>query len=144
MPPKRLRRSALKLEHPPSSSGESDSDSSSGYSNTPFYRTRQCDRAIKVNAQKYSALTVDALLCLIVGITARLQAVTTNLRYESVVGTGRVFRESIRVCSGALVPLAEAFDDLAAVEAALGDHLDMIEQARVRSARGSSLRAQQQ
>ena len=143
MPPKRVRRSAIKLERPPSSSGESDSDSSSGFSNTPFYRTRQCDRAIKVNAHKFSALTVDALLCLIVGITARLQAVATNLRYESV-GTGRVVRESVRVCSGALVPLTEALDDLASVEAALGDRLEMIERTHTRSARRTSLPAQPQ
>ena len=143
MPPKRIKRSAIKLERPPSSLEESDSDSSSGYSDTPFYRHRQCNQAIKVNAHKYSALTVDALLCLIVGITARLKAVATNLCYENVTGTGRVIRESVRVCSGALNPMSEALDELTAVEAALSDRLDMIARARARSARRASFLAQQ-
>ena len=139
MPPKRGRRS-VKLERPPSSSGESDSDSSSSLSDTPFFRTRQSTRAVKLNALKYSALHVDALLCLIVGVSARLNAVVTALRYEDVFGTGRIMRESIRVCSSALEPLSEALDELVAIEDALDDRLQMIERSRVRSARRASLR----
>ncbi len=144
MPPKRIRRSAVKIERPASSSESESSDDSSGYSDTPFFRTRQCNRAVKVNAHKYSALTVDALLCLIVGITARLKTVVTGLRYENVFGNRRIIRESIRVCSGALDPLSEALDELTAVEAALDDRLEMIARARIRSARRASLNAQQQ
>ncbi len=114
MPPKR-RRSAIKLERPASSSGESDSDFSE-VSDTPFFRTRQCHSAVKMQSLKYSALTVDSLLCLIVGITARLQAVVTGLRYQDVFGAGRITRETIRVCSSALDPLSEALDELTAVE----------------------------
>jgi hypothetical protein len=85
-------------------------------------------------------LNVDALLCLIVGITARLSAIATNLNYEDVFGNGRIVRESIRVCNGALRPLSEALDELSAVEAALEDRLQAIEDARERNLRRASLR----
>ena len=140
MPPKR-QRGVVKLEQPPSSSGgDSDSDSSSDISVGSYRRDRQCSRAIKLSARRYSLLSVDALLCLIVGITARLSAIATNLNYENVFGNGRIVRESIRVCSGALGPLSEALDELSAVEAALADRLQMIEDARDRCARRASLR----
>ncbi len=121
MPPKR-QRGVVKLEQPPSSSGE-DSDSSSGISAGSYHRNRQCSPAIKLSARRYSLLNGDALLCLIVGITARLSAIATNLNYEDVFGNGRIVRESIRVCNGALRPLSEALDELSAVEAALEDRL---------------------
>lgn len=140
MPPKRGR--SVKLEQPPSSPGESDSDSSSIVSDTPFYRTRQSTRAVKLNALKYSALHVDALLSLIVGVTARLSAVVTTLRFEDVVGTGRIIRDSIRVCTSAIGPLSEALDELVAIEDALDDRLRMIERSRVRSARRASFHPQ--
>ncbi len=142
MPPKR-RRSAIKLERPPSSSGESDSDFSE-VSDTPFFRTRQCHSAVKLQSRKYSALTVDSLLCLVLGVAARLQAVVTGLRYEDVFGAGRIMRETIRVCNGALDPLTEALDELTALENALEDRLQMIMRHRARSARRASPGLQQQ
>ncbi len=142
MPPKR-RRSAIKLERPPSSSGESDSDFSE-VSDTPFFRTRQCHSAVKLQSLKYSALTVDSLLCLVLGVAARLQAVVTGLRYEDVFGAGRIMRETIRVCNGALDPLTEALDELTALENALEDRLQMILRHRARSARRASPGPQQQ
>jgi hypothetical protein len=99
---------------------------------------------VKMQTLKYSALTVDSLLCLIAGVTARLQAVITGLRYEDVFGAGRIMRETIRVCSGALDPLTEALDELTALESALEDRLLMIQRHRARSARRESLRPQQQ
>ncbi len=138
MPPKR-QRGVVKLEQPPSSSGE-DSDSSSGISAGSYRRDRQCSAAIKLSARRYSMLNVDALLCLIVGIAARLSAIATTLNYENVYGTGRIVRETIRVCSSALSPLSEALDELSAVEAALADRLLVIEDARDRCARRASLR----
>jgi hypothetical protein len=137
MPPKRKR--SVKLERPPSSPGESDSDSSSIVSDTPFFRTRQSTRAVKLNALKYSALHVDALLSLIVGVLARLSDVVTALRYEDVVGTGRIVRESVRVCSSALDPLSVALDELIAIEDALDDRLHIIARSAVRSARRAAL-----
>jgi hypothetical protein len=142
MPPKR-KRSAVKLERPASSSGESDSDFSE-VSDTPFFRTRQCHSAVKSQSLKYSALTVDSLLCLIVGVMTRLQAVVTSLRYEDVFGAGRIMRETIRVCSGALYPLSEALDELTALENALEERLLMIQRHRARNARRASHRPQQQ
>jgi hypothetical protein len=139
MPPKR-QRGYVKLEQPPTSSGE-DSDSSSGISNSSYRRYRQCSPAIKLAANRYSTLTVDALLCLIVGITRRLAAVCTALNYDNaVVGKSRLVRESIRICTGALLPLTEALDDLSAVEAALDDRLQMIQDAVDRCSRRASLR----
>ena len=76
------------------------------------------------------------------GVTARLSAVVTALRYENVVGNGRIVRETIRVCNGALDPLSEALDELSALENALEDRLELIEQTRLRCARRASLRQQ--
>ncbi len=94
---------------------------------------------------KYSDLTVDSLLSLIVGVTARLQAVITVLRYEDVISSaGRITRETVRVCSSALDPLTEALDELTALEIALDDRLLRIQRHRASTARRASLLPQQQ
>jgi hypothetical protein len=95
----------LKLVQPADPSD--DSDSSSGITLGSYRRTRQCSRSIKESERNYSALNLEALLCLLVGVSARLSASITTLRFDD--DPGRVARETLRMLNGALKPLSESF-----------------------------------
>jgi hypothetical protein len=137
MPPK---RSALKLEQPADPSD--DSDSSSGISLGSYRRTRQCSRSIKVAERNYSALNLEALLGLLVGVSARLSAFITTLRFDE--DRGCVVRETLRILNGALKPLSESLDVLTALEGALLSRVQFLDNSIVICTRRASLRPQRE
>ena len=134
------QRSALKLEQPADPSD--DSDSSSGISLGSYRRTRQCSRSIKESERNYSALNLEALLCLLVGVSARLSASITTLRFDE--DPGCVVRETLRILNGALKPLSESLDVLTALEGALLSRVQFIVNTIVICSRRASLRPQRE
>ena len=139
MPPK---RSALKLEQ--SAAPAEDSDSSSGFTVGSYRRTRQCSRSIKEYQRNYSALKLEALLCLLVGVSARLSATITTLRFDDadITGNGRDVKDTLRMLNGALKALSESIDNLTAGEGALLDRLNFINHNVAISSRRATLRPQ--
>jgi hypothetical protein len=137
MPPK---RSALKLEQP--AAHAEDSDSSSECSEGSYRRTRQCSRSIKESARYFSSLKLEALLCLLVGVSARLSATITTLRFDDadITGNGRDVTDTLRVINGALKALSQSLDNLTAGEGALLDRLNFINHSLVICSRRATLR----
>ena len=138
MPPK---RSALKLEQ--TAAPSDDSDSSSEFSLGSYRRTRQCSRSIKMSERHYSDLKLEALLSLLVGVTARLSASITTLHFvDDHTGNGRDVRDTLRILTGALKPLSHSLDEMTAIEGALLDREQFINHNVASCSRRATLRPQ--
>ena len=133
MPPK---RSAVKQEQPATASD--DSDSSSDISLGSYRRTLQCHRGIKVSERSYSELNLEALLSLLVGVSARLSAAVTSLRLDA---NADEVRETLRIFEGALRPLSKSLDELTALEGVLLSRMRDLNQTVALCSRRATLRS---
>ncbi len=78
----------------------------------------------------------------VVGVSARLSASITTLRFDD--DLGRVARETLRILNGALKPLSESLDVLTALEGVLLSRVQFIDCTIVICSRRASLRPQRE
>ena len=96
-----------------------------------------------MSERHYSDLKLEALLSLLVGVTARLSASITTLHFvDDHTGNGRDVRDTLRILTGALKQLSHSLDEMTAIEGALLDREQFINHNVANCSRRATLRPQ--